>query len=410
MDTAVSLADRLHTGLKQLVVSTEAEMGIVFHLEPFTRAVSILAKAGTVPLADDAVYSLDESPVKDVICEGEPILQNHVTAHVEARFRKLLDLLPFESCIGVPIEVQAETQHALFLFHRNPDAFFRYRLRDALATATLFAAAIERETLRQRAQSINRILLSGQLSAGLGHEVYNKMSGLEIQLRNLQTDCGRLGHRLPDIADSSEFQEVAQTVESLLETAGDLSSTVELFQQLIRAEDEGIFDVQDVLHSTEALLRPTARRNRISVKIEPVPDLPGLSGSAIRLQQAFINVVLNAVQHMAAKSQDGGTLEINVSCETIENQRSIKVRFSDTGPGIHKQLWDKIFTLGFSTRPDGTGLGLFIARSLIESLGGKISVERSVVPIGTTFLVELPTASSQGEPNERTTIASASGR
>ncbi len=397
IDTGTSLVDGLRAGLKQLVESIEAEIGIVFHLNPLTYAVSILAKAGTVKLTEEAIYSLQESPVKDVICEGEPILETRVTARMEARFRKLLDLLPFESCIGVPIEVQGETQHALFLFHRNPGAFHRYRLRDALATATLLAAAIERETLRQRIQSVNRILLSGQLSAGLGHEVYNKMSGLEIQLRNLQTDCRRLGRIAPDLIDSTEFRGVGQAVESLLETAGDLSSTVELFQQLIRAEDERIFDVRDVLHSTEALLKPVALRNQVSVKIESGPGLPGVFGSAIRLQQAFLNIMLNAVQQMAAKSQNGGTLEVNFSYETKDGERPIKVRISDVGPGIHKQLWGKIFTLGFSTRPDGTGLGLFIARSLVESLGGEVSVERSVVPVGTTFVVELPTASSQGE-------------
>jgi signal transduction histidine kinase len=346
-------------------------------------------------LTEEAIYSLEESPVKDVIQEDEPVFENRVTTQAEGRFRKLLDLFPFESCIGVPIETQGETQYALFLFHREPNAFHHYRLRDALAAATLFAAAIEREMLRQRVQSINRILLSGQLAAGLEHEVYNKMSGLEIQLRNLQTDCKRLGHSVPGLADSSEFREVTHAMESLSETAGDLSSTVELFQQLIRAEDEGVFDVNDVLHSTEALLKPTARKNRVSVKIAPGQVLPGMTGSAIRLQQVFLNIMLNAVQHVVTKSQDGGTLEVDVSCEKNGDECPIKIRFSDTGPGIHKQLWNKIFTLGFSTRPQGTGLGLFIAQSLVESLGGKISVERSVVPIGTTFLVELPTASRQ---------------
>lgn len=70
----------------------------------------------------------------------------------------------------------------------------------------------------------------------------------------------------------------------------------------------------------------------------------------------------------------------------------IKLRFTDRGPGIHRQLWEKIFELGFSTRPSGSGLGLLTARSLVEPLGGRICVERSVVPISTTFLVELRAA------------------
>ena len=105
------------------------------------------------------------------------------------------------------------------------------------------------------------------------------------------------------------------------------------------------------------------------------------------------SIMLNAAQHVVTESQDGGTLEVDVSCETNGDERPIKIRFSGKAPGIHKQLWNKIFTLGFSTRPQGTCLGLFIAQSLVESLGSRISVERSVAPIGTTFLVELLAAS-----------------
>jgi signal transduction histidine kinase/predicted RNA-binding protein with RPS1 domain/ActR/RegA family two-component response regulator len=395
MGSGTSLIDRLQAGIAKLLEATKAEVGVVFNLDPITQAVSILAQAGTVMMVKEAVYSLEDSPVRDVIREGEPIFENRVSTQIEGKFRKLLDLLPFESCIGVPIEAQGQTQHALFLFHRNQDAFHHYRLRDALAAATLFAAAIERETLGQRVQLLSKFLLSGQLSAGLGHELYNKMSALEIQLHNLQTNCKWLGRGMPDMSDSSEFREVEQAVEELLDTAQDLSSTVELFQLLTRAEYQGTLDVNEVLHSTQALLQPTARRNQVKIRIEPGPVLPDVVGSAIRLQQAFLNVMLNAVQQLALKSQGGGTLEVKVFYEAGDRERPIKVRFSDTGPGIHRQLWEKIFTLGFSTRPDGTGLGLFIARSLVESLGGKISVERSVVPIGTTFLVELPVVSSQ---------------
>lgn len=395
IDMGTSLAERFHAGLDHLLKVTKAEVGVVFHLDPITQAVSILAQAGTLTLAEEVVYSLEESPVKDVIYEGEPVFENRVSRQIVGRFRKLLDLLPFESCIGVPIEAQGQTQHALFLFHGNQDAFHHYRLRDALATATLFAAAIEREGLGQRVQALSKFLLSGQLSAGLGHEVYNKMSALEIQLHNLQMECKWPGQQASGRADFSDFRKVARAVEDLLDTAGDLRSTVELFQQLMRAHDEGELDVNDALRGAKSLVQPIARRNRIRIKIEAAPDLPYATGSPIRLQQVFLNIMLNAIQQMRAKSQDGGTLEVVTFCVAGDGARPIRIRFSDSGPGIHKQLWKKIFALGFSTRSGGTGLGLFIARSLVESLGGKISVERSVVPIGTTFLVELPRASSQ---------------
>ena len=74
----------------------------------------------------------------------------------------------------------------------------------------------------------------------------------------------------------------------------------------------------------------------------------------------------------------------------IENRPAVRIYLTDNGPCIHQQLWENIFALGFTTRSDGSGLGLYIARSLIESYGGSIRIDHSIVPLETTFLVELP--------------------
>jgi len=130
-------------------------------------------------------------------------------------------------------------------------------------------------------------------------------------------------------------------------------------------------------------------------QLQVLRDLPLVAGSKVRLEQVFLNIVLNAVQQMEheRKRWRGGRFQIRIATGLDAGAgRPIWVRLSDSGPGIHYQLWDKVFALGFSTRPGGTGLGLFIARSLVESLGGAIRVEESLVPGGTTFLVRLPAA------------------
>ncbi len=192
MRSSASLRSRLEAGLQELNTLTRAETAIVFHTDPISRKVSIIAQAGVLPLNHEAVYSLDDSPVKDLIYEGGDIFELHVSHKARRRFSKLLDLLPFESCIGVPIQAEGQVHYALFLFHREPDAFSRYRLRDAWAMATLFSVALESDLLEQWAQDINRFLLSGELAAGFGHEVCNSISGLEIQIRNLRAEYGRL--------------------------------------------------------------------------------------------------------------------------------------------------------------------------------------------------------------------------
>ena len=395
MRSGLSLTARFEAGLKELVRSARADGGLVFCLDPESQQMSIVAQVGELMLNQEAIHTLGESPVKDVICEKDEVFETVVSLRTRRRFRKLLALLTFESCLGVPISSGGEVHHALFLFHRDPDAFTRYRLRDARAMATLFGVALESQALEQRIQSVSPLLLSGQLAAGFAHEVYNKMSGVEIQVRNLQADCGRLGHgsgcRQP--AEPFDFAELGQATDWLLAVALDLKDTVELFQRLLRAGPEEYVDVNEVVRRTAQLLRPTARRHRVRVDTDLTPNLPLIIGSAVRLQQVFANLMLNAVQHTAQKMDQWpggqGMLQVTTAWEP-EEEYPIRVRFIDNGPGIHRQLWESIFALGFSTRPGGTGLGLFIARSLVESMGGQVVVERSAIPVGTNFRVELP--------------------
>jgi two-component system C4-dicarboxylate transport sensor histidine kinase DctB len=228
------------------------------------------------------------------------------------------------------------------------------------------------------------MLVGGELAAGFGHEVANKISGLELQLR-----------LLPSLGDREELQ-AAQA--NILDLTLDLKNTVEAFQKLSRTNDEQMAtefcDVDAILRRAELLLRPVARREGVKISLRPSLHLPPVAGSAITLQQVFLNLMLNAVQQMALTSGKHRVLAISASL--TKKRFPIQIRFWDTGPGIHKSLWEKIFSSGFSTR-GGNGLGLFIARNFLQSLGGRIRVEESFVPLGTTFLVELPSAEFGGD-------------
>ncbi len=375
---------RLQIALDQVTDTLRAQIGLIFGMDPSSRAISVLAQAGDDALKADALYGLCDSPVEDVICEDAPIFENRVSEKAQARFSKLSDLLKFESCIGVPIRVHEEIRHAAFFFHRDPDAFSKYRVRDARAGATLFAALLAEEAMNRRLRSLHPMLLGGELAAGFGHEVANKISGLELQLL-----------QLPIHGDRDELQaELANVLNLTL----DLKSTVEAFQQLPRS-NEGqmavdLCDVNATIQRAKLLLRPVARREGVKISQKLAPNLPPVTGSAITLQQVFLNLMLNAVQQMSLRSAEHRVLAISSSAG--KEPFPVQVRFWDTGPGIHKPLWEKIFSPGFSTR-NGSGLGLFIARNFLHSLGGRIRVEESFIPLGTTFLVELPSAEPGGD-------------
>jgi len=382
-DSEESPLYRLKAALSWVMNNLRAQSGMIFCLDPVSRAITVLAQAGGAAVNQGAAYGLRESPVKDVIREGKPVVENRAGDKARARFARLLDYLNFESCLGLPIKVHGEVQYAAFFFHREPERFQRDSLHDAYAGAALFSALLTEDAVNKRLQTMHPLLLSGELGAGFGHEVANKISGLEIQVRNLLRKC-----------EGQERLKVDST--RVLDLVLDMKNTVEAFQQLSRTNpppgDAGC-DLELVLQRAETLLQPVARKEGVRIDRRLAERLPKAAGSFITLQQVCLNLMLNAVQQMARKAGDHRVLA--VSAGPGEGRLPIQVRFWDSGPGIHRQLWEKIFSPGFSTR-GGSGLGLFIARSFVQSLGGRLRVEESFVPLGTTMLVELPAADEGG--------------
>ncbi len=238
-------------------------------------------------------------------------------------------------------------------------------------------ALLEFQRFDDQVRSAGSLLLSGEIALGFSHEMYNKVSGLELMLQNL----------LPQVNNPDELR---PGLASLGEMVRDMKNIAGTFQQIthVLAKREPL-DVNEILRRADMLLRPMARKARVTIALHLDQDLPRALGYASWLQQIFLNLMLNAVQQTALKADEHRLLEVKTTFDENDPEL-VKVRFTDSGPGIHKQLWDRIFTLGFTTRLGGTGLGLFLVRSLLEGIEGRVRVEESFMLSGTTFLVELP--------------------
>ncbi len=375
----IPIQRHIQTTLEQVTQLIRAEIGLIFQLDSASRTISILAQAGDAPIRLEAVYGLSASPVEDVIREGESLIENHVSEHAEAKFAKLLELLPFEACIGVPIQVNDEIQHAAFFFHHKPDAFSRYRLRDAQAGSLTLASLLTREMLEKQLQSLNPMLLSGELARGFGHDVFNKITALDLEARLF--------------IGQSTFAQAQATAHHMLDLILDLKATVQAFQQLLQTDEtKESFDVNQVVDSAVDLLRPIAHKERTKVEVNLAEKLPPVRGNHIILQQVILNIMLNSVQQMSLKAQKyqwRSQRVLRITTSLMTKVHRIRIRFVDNGPGIHQAHLKKIFSPGFSTR-GGSGLGLYIARGFMQSLGGILRVQETHVPLGTTFVVEVP--------------------
>jgi predicted RNA-binding protein with RPS1 domain/signal transduction histidine kinase len=361
-----TLARVLTGSLSELTGETQATAGAIFEMDPVTRAVTLVAHKGD-PLAFEACkHRLSESPVKDVILEQQVVWENDSTGKGAARFRHLLPLLSFRSCIGVPIKTQDNVRHGLFLFHPQTGHFAPHHLQHALSTSVLMGAAIERRVVERMMRSFQRLLLVGQLSSGLAKEQ-------------------------PELSSTFLVRDLSRTAETIAGMNRGVLETARMFQTLITGEEPRLVNVNDVIRRTLHLLGPLARKNQVSLRSELAEDLPHTMVVGVRLQQALHNVVLNAIQQIAAQQNGGGQVDLSSQYVPDDPSYPIQIRIADDGPGIHRQHFDQVFSLGFTTRrQEGTGLGLYITRGLIESMGGRVCIAESAILVGTSFTIELP--------------------
>ena len=176
-----------------------------------------------------------------------------------------------------------------------------------------------------------------------------------------------------------EIQRASETIKGLLNFSGRTGM------------GKSMVCVNDVLQRTIGLLKFQLRLQHIELVERYDDNLPFVMGSLTHLQQAFLNVLLNAEEAMAG----GGTLELLTKCrvrKTDDNRRSvIEVFITDTGEGIERKYLDKIFDPFFTMKShgNGTGLGLSISYGIIKDHGGNIEV-RSIRGKGTKVKITLP--------------------
>jgi signal transduction histidine kinase len=166
--------------------------------------------------------------------------------------------------------------------------------------------------------------------------------------------------------------------------AGEIISRIRLLFKKGTPERESV-DVSEVIEEMIVLLRSEAMRYSISVRTELAEGLPQVLGDRVQLQQVLMNLIMNSIDAM--KDVDG-TRDLIIKSERGEDEQLL-ISVSDTGVGLPPQQADQIFNAFFTTKPNGTGMGLRISRSIVESHGGRLwAADNS--PRGASFYLTLP--------------------
>ncbi len=217
-----------------------------------------------------------------------------------------------------------------------------------------------------------KLALTGRLAASLAHEINNP----------LQTVIGCLG-LAEELREEEDIGIYLQMASEELQRAAGIVSRLRDVSHPSDPGDQVSIDVGGLIEQVLLLTRKQCQNHRVEVSVEIASDLPRVLGVPDRLQQVFLNLVLNALDAMPS----GGILSIKAERESPP--LGIKLTFADSGSGIAPQILSEIFAPFNTTKPEGLGLGLFISQSIIEAHGGHIDVE-SVPGNGAVFTIWLP--------------------
>jgi PAS domain S-box-containing protein len=227
---------------------------------------------------------------------------------------------------------------------------------------------------------INRVTTMGELAASLAHEVNQPIGGILI---NASVCLRKLGHDNPDIDEArAAVTRIQRDAKRAADVIGRIRSQFEK-----AAPNREVLNINEIIRETAGILRSEAVRYNISVRTELAADLPQIIGDRVQLQQVAMNLIVNSLEAM---KDIEGIRDLAIKSQRGENEQLL-VTVSDTGIGFPPQLAEQIFDPFFTTKPHGTGMGLRISRSIIESHGGRLwaapAPER-----GATFHLNLPAA------------------
>jgi len=249
----------------------------------------------------------------------------------------------------------------------------------------LQAESLERkhaEEARREAQAelarVSRVTTMGELTASLAHEVNQPIAAA---VTNANTCLRWLTRDQPDL---EEAREAASRIVKDANRAADIISRVRLLFKKSTPQREPV-DVNEAIRAMTVLLRSEATRNNITVRMELAADLPLIMGDRVQLQQVLMNLIVNSIDAM--KEVDGAR-ELTVKSQRTEKEE-VLVSVSDTGVGLPPQQADQMFNAFFTTKPHGTGMGLRISRSIVESHGGRLWAADNF-PCGASFHFALP--------------------
>jgi len=248
------------------------------------------------------------------------------------------------------------------------------------------AAEQEREKLHQLEADlahINRVSTLGEMAASLAHEIKQPITAI---IMSAQTSLRWLKRDQPDL------DEVRGATERTVQNGSRAVEIIDRIRSLYKKSppQRELVDVDGVIQEMLMLLKGEADRYSLAMRTDLAAELPKIMADRVQLQQVFMNLMLNAIDAM---KDSGG--ELTVKSRLHDGQLQFSV--CDTGVGLPTEKAEQIFSAFFTTKPQGSGMGLAISRSIVESHGGQLWASANS-GAGATFHFTLPIQVTESSP------------
>lgn len=310
----------------------------------------------------------------------ENVLTSNLYQNVEvARQENLVSLL------AVPLLFGGEAIGTLSVYTGKPYSFSNEEIRILSALAELAAIAIQKARLYERVVDMEeqlrrneKLSALGLLAAEVAHEIRNPLTVIKMLYHSLDL---RFAEPDPRAKDAELIGQKIEQLNRIVERILEFARTAEPQMAPV--------DLNRLVGELGLLVRHKLKHQGVEWVVEPQPDLPPVRGDAAQLEQAFLNLVLNAAEAMPG----GGTLTVTTSA----TGEQVAVGFRDTGPGMSEEQRRKAFnSLLHTSKTKGTGLGLVIVARIAEAHGGEVKI-KSRLGHGTTVSFILPAPGAKGK-------------
>ena len=352
------------------------------HREHELAILATALKVGMLLLGPDGEIKFSNAAATDMLTDGSPRQFPKWDAKIRERLRGTLEAMRQQGVSAREIDVEEDFQgkrrrYRIEVYAIVPDDGRRYL---AIVKDRDLIDALEidlRTATRFRGLSV--------LYVGAAHDLRGPLNNMVVNLELLKQTLKTPGTAPPEAVRQRNY------IETIQQEIYRLNRYVQALLDLTAPSHDprGELDLVQALNEISGLIRAQAKLQHVQLDWQ-LPDRPVVVRChEVQFRQVLLNVIINALEAMP----DGGTLSLRLS----QDDEQVVVEVCDTGPGIPEALHNRIFDMHFTTKGTGTGIGLYVARSVMEEHGGHIGL-RSRSGAGTCFELRLPVSETGSKP------------